>query len=56
MIFTYVAEAHGQPISPQWHIFLILLIYDVFIDFLCGLQGVADPLICTTHPYLLPNP
>ena len=38
------------------HLFLILLIYNVFTDFPCRLQGVADPRICTTHPYLLPNP
>ena len=43
------------------HFFLItslfvLMIYNIFTDPPCGLQGVADPRICTTHPYMLPSP
>ena len=43
------------------HFFLItslfvLLISNIFTDPPCGLPGVADPRICTTHPYMLPSP
>ena len=55
------ARATVECANAAAHFFLttslfVLLIYKIFTDFPCGLPGVADPRICTTHPYMLPNP
>ena len=54
-IHLYPRGSCASPFLPN-DISFDLLICNILTDFPCGLPGVADPRICTTHPYLLSNP